>query len=387
MKTAAIICEYNPFHSGHKYQMDEVRRLCGDDTFIIALMSGNYVQRGDVALFDKHSRAEAATLGGADLVLELPVFCASQSAEFFAQGAVSILDSLGLADILAFGAETDNIDLVQKVAKLLAHEPEDFSTYLSRLCDTGMSFPAARAKAVGEILGEDGAKLLSEPNNTLAVEYCKTLFRQSSSIKPLLIPRKGAMHHSTTTCDNIASATHIRSLFTNSKPEEAFSFMPSFCKDIFKDKSIHSMKAMENAVLAEILKMPAHSLKNIADVSEGLENRIKEKALTSGSVQELADSVKTKRYTHSRIRRILLSAYLGITDADRNSQPRYVRILAHTEKGQELIRKTKKTSLIPLVRNTSQVNKLNDPIAKEVWERERVFDLIYDMFRETPEQK
>ncbi len=381
MKVAGVICEYNPFHNGHKYQLDKVRKICGEDTAIIALMSGNYVQRGDTAVFDKKSRASAAISAGADLVFELPVCYATQSAEFFAKGAVSLLNALGMVDLLIFGAESDKLALIEETARLLSDEPCSFSHKLSAFCSTGMSFPVARAKAVREVLGKNAAELLDEPNNILAVEYCKAIFSLNSTITPILIQRKGAMHHDNIAADSIASATHIRSLLMSGKTDEAFSYMPDSCSDIFKNERLHSIKAMEKAILAEIIKMSSEELEKIADVSEGLENRIKEKALTASSLEELADSVKTKRYTHSRIRRILLSAYLGITAADRTSEPRYIKILAHNERGQELIRKLKKTAQLPLVRNTSQINKLDDPLAKAVWERERVLDLIYDLFK------
>lgn len=380
MKVAAIICEYNPFHNGHKYQLDEVRRICGKDTAIIALMSGSYVQRGDVAVFSKASRAAAAIQGGADLVLELPVYYATQSAEFFAKGAVYLLNSLGFVDYLAFGAESANLPLIENIAELFCNEPPEFSDKLSELCNTGISFPAARAKTAGEILGKDAAKLLNEPNNILAVEYCKALKSLESPIKPLLIQRTGAMHHEQHATNGIASATHIRSLISQRKTTEAFSYMPDFCSDIFKDEKARTLKSMEKAIIADIIKTDSEALRKISDVGEGLENRIKEKALTANGIEELADAVKTKRYTHSRIRRILLSSYLGITAKDREFVPRYIRILAHSETGQALIRKAKKASSMPLVRNTSQINRLNDPIAKEIWERERIFDLIYDLF-------
>lgn len=380
MKVAAIICEYNPFHNGHKYQLEQLRETLGADTAIIAMMSGNYVQRGDVAVFDKKARAAAAIRSGADLVLELPACCSAQSAEFFAKGAVTLLNSLGLVDFLVFGTETSDLDLIERTARLLNDEPCIFSKKLAAFCNMGISFPVARSKAVSEIFGKDAAQLLDEPNNILAVEYCKALYSQNSSIKPLLIQRKGAMHHDSIAADSIASASHIRSLISAGKTEEAFSFMPEICLDIFKDEQLHSIQSMERAILAEIIKMPVEKLREIADVGEGLENRIKEKAVTATSLCELADSIKTKRYTHSRIRRILLSAYLGITADDRMFQPKYIKILDHNETGQALIRKAKKSSSLPLVRNTSQVNKLNDPYAKEMWEKERIFDLIYQLF-------
>ncbi len=382
MKVAAIICEYNPFHKGHKHQLDEVRRILGDDTAIIALMSGNYVQRGDVALFNKSARASAAINCGADLVLELPPLCAVQSAELFAMGGVSILNALNFADCLAFGAESCDLPLIESIAELFCNEPEGFSQKLSELCDTGLSFPTARARVIEELLGKPAAELLKEPNNILAVEYCRALKALKSTIKPLLIQRTGAMHHDTDASCGIASATHIRNLFAENKQNEAFSYMPDFCRKAFGNEKIHSLKSMNKAIIGEIIKASPENLKNISDVGEGLENRIKEKARVACNVEELADLVKTKRYTHSRIRRIILSSYLGITQNDRCFTPSYVRILDHNEKGQALIRKAKKNSFLPLVRNTSQINKLNDPNSKKIWERERMFDLLYNLFEQ-----
>lgn len=380
MKIAAIICEYNPFHNGHKYQIDEIRRICGEDTAVIALMSGNFVQRGDVAIYPKAVRANAAIYGGADLVLELPAIFSMQSAEFFAKNAVKILNSLEMVDFLVFGAETDNLSLIEKTAKLLAFEPADFSDNLNVLCSEGVSFPVARERIIGEFLGKACGNLLKMPNNILGIEYCKALFALDSSIKPLLIQRNGAMHHSFVATDNIASATHIRTLITGGNFKEARFYIPENCHALFENERVHSIKEMEKAIIGEIVKMPLEKLKNISDVGEGLENRIKEKTLSAKSFQELADSVKTKRYTHSRIRRILLSAYLGIEHCHRNAEPCYIKVLAHNENGQRLIKKAKASSRLPLVRNTSQINKLCIAPAKEMWERERIFDFLYSLF-------
>lgn len=377
MKTAAIICEYNPFHNGHKYQIDQTRKLCKADA-VIALMSGNFVQRGDVAIFEKRARASAAIMGGADLVLELPTVFAMQSAEFFAKHAVFILNSLNFVDFLSFGAENDDIEKLYKIAEILTDEPEDYSKSLKHSLDSGAAFPVARQEALSKTLGSDIAKIISEPNNILAVEYLKALKKTESTIKPVAIKRKGAHHNSSLPESQIASASYIRTELLSGSGVKPF--IPSCCHEIFENAKIHSIKNMEKSIIAEILKTPAEILGQISDVSEGIENRIKEKAIECDDLNTLADMVKTKRYAHSRIRRILLSSYLKITNDDRNQTAPYVKILAHNEVGQRLIREMKKAASLPLVRNTSQVNKLSCPAAKAFWERERTFDALYNLF-------
>ncbi len=379
MKTAAIICEYNPFHKGHEYQIARTKELCGAD-FVVAIMSGNYVQRGDVAIFSKDLRAKAAIASGADLVIELPTVFAMQSAEFFAKGGVSIADSLGVVDFLSFGAECDDVQQLNEIAVLLSNETSEFSDILKKQLDTGVAYPVARATAIKQVLGKDATELINSPNNILGIEYCKALHKLGSSLTPIAIKRKGADHDSATIEDGFASATLLRQLINNRKTKDAFSFIPDSCREIFKNADIHNITTMEKSIIAELIKMPTETLAQICDVGEGMENRIKSAALTATTISELADLIKTKRYTHSRIRRILLSAYLGIANEHRLMNVPYIKILDHNEKGQELISRMKKVSALPIVRNTSQVNKLKNPELKAFWERERTFDNLYSMF-------
>ncbi len=377
MSTAAIICEYNPFHNGHKFHIEETKRLTGADS-VIAIMSGNFVQRGECAIYDKKLRAKAAISGGADLVLELPAIYSCASAEFFALDAVRILNALGIVDTLSFGAEADDISSIMSVAKLLAYESTAFSDSLKRNLQNGLSYPAAREAAVEEILGTETAKILSSPNNILAAEYCKALVKEQSSISPFAVLRKGAAHDTYQTDGAIASASYIRSIIYEQGFNKAKAFMPDFAAELFDVAPIYSVKTMEKAIIAHLVKMPLDDIKDIADVAEGLENRIKAAAATSASLDELVDKIKTKRYTHSRIRRIILSAYLGISGDLRGSIPPYIKILDHNEKGQKLIAAAKKTSTLPLVRNTSQLLKLKNSATKEFWDREAVFDRIFE---------
>ncbi len=378
MKTAAIICEYNPFHKGHAYQIARTKELCGAD-FVVAIMSGNYVQRGDVAIFPKEIRAKAAIACGADLVVELPTIFAMQSAEFFAKKGVEIANSTGIIDFLSFGAECDDIKKITEIAKLLCEEPQTFSDNLKEKLASGLAYPVARAHAITKALDEDAAEIISSPNNILAVEYCKALFASKSNITPIAIKRKGADHDSSDAKDGFSSATNIRKLFVEDR-KTAFSYIPEECHSVFENAESHSINVTEKSIIAELIKMPVVVLESISDVSEGMENRIKSAALEARNLDALADMIKTKRYTHSRIRRILLSAYLGITNSDRETAMPYIKILDHNEKGQQLIAKMKKSATLPVVRNTSQINKLKNSEAKAFWERERIFDKLYEMF-------
>ncbi len=378
MKLAAIICEYNPFHNGHQFHIAETRRTTGADG-IVAIMSGNFVQRGDVAVFDKTARAKAAVLGGADLVIELPCVYSSASAEFFALNAIKILNALGNIDFLSFGAENAQVSELMKIARLFADESQGLSEGIKKHLGDGLSFPLARSKAVEEILGEDCKDLLASPNNILGIEYCKALIRTNSTICPCPVLRYGAQHDSLIAMGNIASATHIRDLVFGGEKPTLQKFVPSSAFDIFKDAKIHSLKVLERAILAHIVKMPAMELECVPDVTEGLENRIKAAALETRTLDGLIDRVKTKRYTHSRIRRIVLSAFLGITKEMRLSNPQYIHILAHNETGQKIIANAKKTAVLPIVRNTAQVNRLKDPLIKSVWGKEQIFDRIYHL--------
>ncbi len=378
MKLAAVICEYNPFHNGHKFHIEETRQKTKADA-IVAIMSGNFVQRGDLAIFDKSLRAEAAISCGADLVLELPTLYASASAEFFAHNAIKILNALGGIDFLSFGAESCHTHLIMQIAKLLADEPEYLSAKIKQNLTEGLSYPAARSKALGEVLGRNAEDVLSTPNNILGIEYAKALIQTGSSITPCPILRQGAAHDSNLASKNIASATYVRKLIYSNNWTAAKEYIPGSAAELFEKAQVHSIKALENAILCELIKVPAHKLKSISDVSEGIENRIKEAALTSHTLDELIDKVKTKRYTHSRIRRIVLSAYLGITKELRQTPPQYIHILNHNEIGQKIIAAAKKSTALPLVRNTSQINKLKDPLVKTQWELQRTFDNIYNL--------
>lgn len=340
-KITGIVAEYNPFHSGHSYQISKVK---SDAT--VAVMSGSFVQRGDVAAADKWTRAKYAVLGGVDLVVELPVVFALNTAQKFALGAVSLLDSMGI-DELCFGSESGDINALFKTAELIENEPEEISEKIKELTAAGMSYPSAREKAyTGSV--PDG--VLSEPNNILAVEYLRALIRLNSKITPVTVKRHGAGYKDTMPQNDIASASAIRTMLKNNEDVSAFTDFNDVPNDLSK---------LDSAVTANLRLMSAKTLSQINEVGEGLENRILRAAAVCSSIEEIAENVKTKRYTMSRIKRILISSLLGLT-ADMSLQmPSYIRPLAMNKKGMAALKEIKSRSSLPIISKTADYKEKN----------------------------
>lgn len=340
-KITGIVAEYNPFHSGHSYQISKIK---SDAT--VAVMSGSFVQRGDIAVADKWTRAKYAVLSGVDLVVELPVVFALNTAQKFALGAVSLIDSMGI-DELCFGSESGDINALFKTAELIENEPEEISEKIKELTAAGMSYPSAREKAyTGSV--PDG--VLSEPNNILAVEYLRALIRLNSKITPVTVKRHGAGYNDTTPQNNIASASAIRTMLKNNEDVSVFTDFNSVPNDLSK---------LDSAVTANLRLMNAKTLSQINEVSEGLENRILRAAAMCSSIEEIAENVKTKRYTMSRIKRILISSLLGLT-ADMSLQmPNYIRPLAMNKKGMAALKEIKSRSSLPIISKTADYKEKN----------------------------
>lgn len=376
MKISAIICEYNPFHNGHKFQISETRKQTECDA-VVALMSGNYVQRGDVAIFDKFTRARCAIEGGADLVLELPTVFSMQTAELFARNSVCILNSLGCVKYLVFGTETDNFELLDEISDLLANETTEFKNRILSNLENGQTFAKARSECLEKFLGSEAQRISAMPNNILAIEYMKALKKINSKIQSFPIKRKSVDHDSCKATDEFASATYIRSLINADDLRQALKYMPKECRNLIADKSPVFMSEFSKSVLSELYRMDKIKLKNISDVGEGLENRIKKEIESCMDFSELVSSVKTKRYTESRIRRVLLNAYLGVTKEMQREDVQYVRVLDFNETGRKVLNLAKKTSEIPIIKTTTQVKKTDNEKMKEQWFRELMFDKIY----------
>ena len=337
MKTVGVICEYNPLHLGHKKQLDIIRAQ-HSDCGIVCLMSGNFVQRGAPAIFDKSLRAKAAVLSGADLVLELPVTAALSSAEGFAAGGVGLLGTF--CDELCFGAETADRNLLIETATALLSDA--FPPALRAQLDTGKSFPAARAAAL-ERMGIASA-VLSTPNNILAVEYCKAILSQSCAMKPFPINREGSYHAEAPDREN-PSATAVRQLLLSGHDWK--SCIPATARDIFDGAPLHTLAAGERAMLARLRTMTDEEFEALPFGSEGLWRKLMHTSRSCATLEEIAATTKSKRYTRTRIDRMILCAFLGLTADDLAAPPPYARVLAFNDKGREILKTARNSGLFP----------------------------------------
>ncbi len=358
MKTAGIICEYNPFHRGHAWQIAETRRLLGADTAVVCAMSGDFVQRGDFAVARAHARAEAAVRGGADLVLELPLPWAASSAEGFARGGVMTLAATGLVDTLVFGSECGDAAALRRAAEVLLRE--DFPGALRGELAKGLSFAAARESAARALIGDD-ADVLRGPNDILGAEYCKALIESGSPIAPLALRRRGAAHDGGS-ADGIASASHIRALLARGEDASAYLTAESaavYARECAAGRAPVRMANAERAILSRLRMMDEETFRLYDSGNEGLYRRFCGAARTAVSVEELLSAVKTKRYAYARLRRMLLVAYLGITAQDMPRQVPYLRVLAFNARGQRLLKAIKKTGNAPVLAKSADVRALS----------------------------
>ena len=334
MKIVGILCEYNPLHLGHAKQMAMIRAASGEDTAIVCLMSGNFVQRGHPAIFDKELRASAALEAGADLVLELPVQYCLSSAEGFAAGAVSILGTF--CHEMSFGAEHPDREALMATATALLSP--DFPRHLRRHLDAGLSFPAARAKAIAD-MGTDNT-LLSSPNDILAVEYCKAILAQNSPMRPAPIQREGCYHDEQADAQN-PSATALRVLIENGKD-----FQPFVPTDLFEEAAIHTLGHGEKAVLARLRTMTDAEFEALPYGSEGLWRKLMHECRQKNSLEDILTAVKSKRYTRTRLDRMVMCAFLGLTKEDLSSPAPYARVLGFTDRGQQVLHLAKKKTTL-----------------------------------------
>ncbi len=347
MQIAGIIAEYNPFHNGHAYQISAARTQGA--THIVAVMGGSFTQRGECAALDKFTRANAALLGGADLVIELPLAYAVSSAERFAFGGVALLDALGCVDTLVFGSECGDTKMLTAAAK--AVDDPAFARVLKGYLDRGLVFPKARQLALGDMVGETGAAVLQQPNNILGIEYIKWLLRKNSAISPVTITRTGVGHESEDTSGHIASASLIRKHMHTGDSWRDF-VLPE-AAELYADAMVKghapcSLARLERAVLARLRTISKEELLALPDVTEGLEGRIIRAAKTATSLDELYQHIKTKRYTLSRIRRIVLCAFLGISAELQLQDPPYIRVIGFNRRGKEVLARAKASALLPI---------------------------------------
>lgn len=326
MKTAAIISEFNPFHNGHKYLTEQTR--AAGATHIVAVMSGNFVQRGDVAIFDKFTRAKTALENGVDLVLELPERVSLTAAEGFAKGAVDIITSLGCVDMLAFGSECGDIEALREASGAIDYvlHTQEFSDLITR----GKSYPAALSETLRQFYTEDVAQTIACPNNTLAIEYLNALDNLGSSIEPFTIKRSGAAHDSDRSdSEGFASGSALRKKILAG--EDFSAAAPAVAAPAA------DLARLERAILASLRLMSADDFESIYDCANGLGARLHKAVRSAGSLSELYFLAKTKRYTLARIRRAVLCGFLGIDKHFALEKPAFIRILGMNTRGKEIL--------------------------------------------------
>ena len=354
MKTAVIIAEYNPFHRGHQWQIQKLREQGFDHVAVI--MSGCFVQRGAPAIFPKSERCRMALLGGADLVIELPLPYAMATAQRFAFGGVALADSMSCCDALCFGSECGDIDKLNQAVDALLHPdlPEKLAPYLAQ----GMTFAKARTLAVAELSSPEIAALLKEPNNTLGIEYMLQLRQRNSSLQAITLARKGASHHAEQAQEGFASASHIRTLLCENEAEQACRLVPEDCADLLK--TLSPVLPEERTILARLRCLSKEDLSRLPDCSEGIENRLYQAIRDSRSLEEVWEKTKSKRYSHARIRRLCMSAFLGLEDGLHQQEPPYLRVLGFNPKGQELLAAMRKNATLPVSGSLADLSRSSD---------------------------
>ena len=381
MKTVGIICEYNPLHLGHIGHIEKTRQILGSDVAVICVMSGNYVQRGDLSVFNKHSRAKMAICSGVDLVIELPVPYVLKSAEGFAKAGIFILDRLGVCDHLSFGSEEGDINILNEAAEAMSSDRAHSLT--KEWLDKGISYAAAQQKAADVLLGRH-ASVLRSPNNVLGIEYIKALKQYNSIMLPVTIKRTGGDHDS----DHGYSASSLRKkLFTGCSTASLMSDeVFSICTEEIKaGRGPVSIKHLEMAVIARLRAVGDFT--GVPGISEGLEKRFKRYAANETTVSSILQNVKTKRYPMSRLRRVLICAALGINNRDIEENPPYARILAMNTKGKMLLNKARKKTKIPVITKPASVYGLNETALKLFEIESSATDFYVLAYPETDERK
>lgn len=408
MKVVGLVTEYNPFHNGHKYHIEEAKKATGAE-YAIAVMSGNFVQRGAPAVIDKYSRARMAITNGADLVIELPVCYATGSAEFFAHGAISLLDKLGIVDYVCFGSECGDIGLIQAAAELLNNTPDSFESKLQSSLKEGLTYPAARLKALEYSLSQSDdtnrsqalLKLFMEPNNILGIEYVKAILNSSSSMIPITITRKAAHYHEkdlaeikertddslinklnddmTLSNKAISSATAIRNVIQdkesnfnlskaeNSVPKDVYEFL---CANWNKTYPI-TIEDFTGIIKYKLLSEDSQSLTRYVDITSDLADRMKNFTAYDVGISELTKEIKTKNMTLTRINRALIHLLLNIQndtfqEYKQNGYTFYARVLGIKKESSHLLRKIIKNDRIPVITKVSAANEQLDVLGRKM---------------------
>ncbi len=362
MKAVGIVAEYNPFHGGHQYQIRKIRESCGADTPVVAVMSGDFVQRGEAASYDKFTRAEAAVRGGVSLVIELPLPWSLSSAEGFARGGVGLLGATGVVGALSFGSESGDLSAIEKTAAVL--DTPEYNETLKAMLTGGTPFAAARAGAARALLGNTAA-VLNTPNDLLAVEYLRAAAKLGHTFKYIPIRREGSVH------DGAGSASELRALLREG--ESLAGRIPGEAWDVFRcadeaGRGFVSPESLRTAILSRLRERTPEDFAAVPDAAEGLHFRLYEAARRGVSPEEIADLARSKRYAHARLRRMVMCAALGVRAGDADGVPPYIRALGFDARGAALLREMKTHAALPVIIKSARIRDENETAR-------RVFDL------------
>ena len=366
-RVLGIIAEYNPFHNGHMYHLQKAKEQSGAQ-YCICVMSGNFVQRGNTSIVNKWKKAEMALLNGVDLVIELPTIYSVASAEGFSLGAIKLLNNLKIVDAISFGTETSDFAALNNISSIVNEEPMKYKSILNSELKKGLSFPKARENALMLYLNDNKRydNILNTPNNILAIEYLKALKKIKSTIQPIPVKREKVYYNDNVIVDEFASATAIRKLLKNEEFSEIRKVVPKSTYQILKKETelgnvVLDLSRYEKEIIYNLRRMTVSEIAELPDVNEGLEHSLKNAANYSNDITNLINIVKTKRYTVTRIKRILICALLGITKRDvgmaKKAEP-YIRVLGFNEKGKELISRINKQN--PKATVITSVKKFQD---------------------------
>ena len=366
-RVLGIIAEYNPFHNGHMYHLQKAKAQSGAQ-YCICVMSGNFVQRGNTSIVNKWKKAEMALLNGVDLVIELPTIYGVASAEGFSLGAIKLLNNLKIVDAISFGTETSDFAALNNISSIVNEEPMKYKSILNSELKKGLSFPKARENALMLYLNDNKRydNILNTPNNILAIEYLKALKKIKSTIQPIPVKREKVYYNDNVIVDEFASATAIRKLLKNEEFSEIRKVVPKSTYQILEKETelgnvVLDLSRYEKEIIYNLRRMTVSEIAELPDVNEGLEHSLKNAANYSNDITNLINIVKTKRYTVTRIQRILICALLGITKRDvgmaKKTEP-YIRVLGFNEKGKELISRINKQN--PKATVITSVKKFQD---------------------------
>ena len=401
MNVLGLITEYNPFHYGHSYHLNFSKEKTQCD-FSVAVMSSSFLQRGEPAIVDKWARAKMAIDSGVDLIIELPVFYSVQSAEIFAYGGVKLLDSLNIVDYISFGSELGDMKYLKMISHILSEEPEPFKKYLKKYLKDGYSYAQSRTKSLEDYMDADKyhsdfplEDIIRSPNNILAIEYLKALHRIKSNIKPFTIKRVGNDYREEELSGKFSSSGALRrQILKNNLVKIKNLVPPSAYEELLKyDENKYSFNSLENysEIILYLLRTASKDkLNNLMDMENGLENRILKYSYKCNSLSSLVNCVSTKRYTKTRIQRILIHLLLNMNKDEfslfNKSYPKYIRILGANKKGLKILKEIKKKSDVKIISKFSNYKKISDPLLeKMILLEKKATDIYYMGIRKPPE--